>query len=116
MSGFLSVVKKFQFNENDQFKLSGPDSTLETKLISLTRLNLNIQAKVESDSINYVLLDDDPQIDTDRLIVATDINFDPTKDGSKKISLRNTCLLPKIKGLLPLTCMLFAPFMELRYN
>ena len=109
-----SLLKTFEFNKHDRIVVKGPDSGLETTLKLLTRVNQDIGARVESDSINYVLLDDDPQIETDRLLIAGDISFDPNKD-IKKSSLKNTCLLPKIKGLLPLTCMLYAPFMELRF-
>jgi hypothetical protein len=115
MSSTSSLLKTLEFDRNNQLRINGPDSSLETQIRSLTRLNLNIPARVESDSINYILLDDDPQIETDRLLVAAEISLDPTKEKNRKGSLKNTCLLPKIKGLLPLTCMLFAPFMELRF-
>ena len=115
-----SLLSSIEFEKEHYSKriyITGPESPLEIKEIS--QLNYlskfyNIKARINTDSINYVLLDDDPQIQTDRLLIACDIACDITRD-TKKSHLKNTCLLPKIKGLLPLTCMIFAPFMELRF-
>jgi hypothetical protein len=94
--------------------LKGPQSPLETyakPVIRMEKQKRSIQVRVERESINYVLLDDNSDIEADRLLVAADIS-----KNNDYLKLRNTTLFPKIKGLFSLCCMLFCPTLEFRYK
>jgi hypothetical protein len=120
MPNLESLLEKIEYDDEENYNsisIGGPRSPLETRVTPIIRIATHYfdKATISSDSVNYVLLDDDPQLQTDRLLIAGDINFNPTRE-TKVYQLRKTCLMPKIKGLLSLTCILFAPFMELRFK
>jgi hypothetical protein len=68
---------------------------------------------VAKDSINGVLLDEDYETQCSTLVVAAHM-ADSTEDQAK-VTLRNTTMFPKIKGIVSLCLLCFAPQVELRY-
>ena len=69
-------------------------------------------ARVESDSVNSIVLNDEPQDKHQRLMVAACVALNST---GNTVLARNTTLLPNIPGLAHLMCLVFAPSVELRY-
>ena len=91
--------------------LSGPRSPLEVNLTSLANNASNRKVTIENSSVNSILLDTDPEDPHERLLVSNVVG--QSQRGSV-LTLRNTTLLPNIKGLTSLICMMFAPKIELR--
>jgi len=77
----------------------------------LTSVGHSKTIHVENNSVNSILLDDDPD-QSRRLLVAQTV-----KQGSgENLILRNTTFLPSITGLATLLVLCFAPRIELRCN
>ena len=84
--------------------------------------------RVERDSLNSVIIDNEPQDKHERIMVSCYVELNPTGNTIVLrytklhiISLnlccnRDTTLLPNIHGLSCLICMLFAPTAEMRYT
>ena len=106
-----------QFSKHDKFELKGcPWSPLEIQLNPLTqknRLTRSSRVKIAPDSINYILLDDEPDINCSSLLVSHKIE---STEKSSQLILRNTCLLPKVRGLISLCLLAFSPMVELRVD
>jgi hypothetical protein len=102
---------KYSDDDNDwiEFKNS-PMSPLEISVESLTLCTRKDLIKIDKDSVNYVILDDEYEVKCSNLLVAYDVNINTTNT----IRLRNTTLFPKIKGLVSLCLLTFSPFVELR--
>jgi hypothetical protein len=96
-----------------EIKLFGPFSPLEVQFYPLVRICKSKTASVERESINFAQIDDDSQVPYERLLVASEVHLNSV--GTKML-LRKTCLLPKIKGLMSLCCLLFAPTAEVRVS
>ncbi|KMQ97708.1 putative atp-dependent rna helicase spindle-e-like protein [Lasius niger] len=94
-------------------KLQGPYSPLEMELIQLTSVGKLKKTIVDSNSVNCVLLDDDHDQSSGRLLVAQIVNQGSNSGG---LILKNTTFLPSIPGLAALLALSFAPCMELRCN
>lgn len=62
-------------------------------------------------SINRILLDQDHTLNCSNLLVAHKIS-----ENGKDLILRETCLFPKIKGLVSLVLLAFSPEVEFRYD
>lgn len=93
--------------------LDGAYSPLEIKCHPMMRRNC-ANVRIDHSSINFVLLDDEPEIVCSSLIVAHKIE---NSDGSKQdLKLRNTSLFPKKLGLTSLCLLLFSPVIELRVD
>ncbi|KAJ9575274.1 hypothetical protein L9F63_025774, partial [Diploptera punctata] len=93
--------------------LRGPNSPLEMKLYSLTRVGATRTVNIEWNSVNSVLLDSEPQDPHDRLLVAAYVGQNSQGD---RLTLRHTTLMPNIHGLASLIPLIFAPRIELRVN
>lgn len=109
------TTKSMNSLSDEMIPLHGPISPLEAKFIkSLSRIDLkrNYTPMIHYESINYVLLDDEPEVESDRLLVTNGVNCN---DKTSSCSLRRTCLMPKKRGFLSLCCLLFTPFAEFRY-
>ena len=68
-------------------------------------------SRVERDSVNSVVIDPEPQIKHEKMMVAANVALNPS--GSATLA-RETTLMPSILGLPYLLCLLFAPSAELR--
>jgi hypothetical protein len=99
------------YEKNDFIELgNSPYTPLKCIAHAITRKLLHKTVRISRESVNFVLLDDEPEMKCSNLIVANKV--ETTDDG--KIKLRNTCLFPKIKGLVSLCLLIFAPTAELR--
>ncbi|XP_041969908.1 probable ATP-dependent RNA helicase spindle-E isoform X2 [Aricia agestis] len=91
--------------------LRGPHSPLETTLRNVMYASREKQVHVEWNSVNSVLLDTEPQELYERLLVAGEVG---QHEGSNKLNLRHTTMMPNIRGLPAIIALLFCPSAELR--
>ncbi|CAG9565445.1 unnamed protein product [Danaus chrysippus] len=91
--------------------LKGPYSPLEMSLHNLMYASRNKQVLVEWSSVNSVLLDTEPQEVYQRLLVSAEVG---QSASSSTLSLRNTTMMPNIRGLPAIIALLFCPEAELR--
>lgn len=103
-------INKLTFNESSQFRIN-TYTPLEVRPNSMTRCSRNCKVRIPSDSVNFVLLDEEPNINCSSLIVAHTMG---ARSDQNEIVLRNTCVFPKIKGLVSLCLLAFAPEVEFR--
>ena len=92
--------------------LDVPKSPLEFTLKSLANIASDRIVNIENSSVNSILLDNDPDNPYKGLLVSNVVQ----NQQDTVLRLRNTTLLPNIKGLTSLICMMFAPKIELRSN
>ena len=92
--------------------LKGPINPYEVSFQSITRAGGLRSAKIESDSVNSIVIDSEPHDMHDKLMVASYISVG---SSGNVLLARNTTLLPNIHGLAHIVCMIFAPTIELRY-
>ncbi|XP_044263984.1 probable ATP-dependent RNA helicase spindle-E [Tribolium madens] len=90
-------------------ELKGPFSPLEIKVCGLVQATVGAPVHVDGDSINAVILDDNPEDCHARLLVAAQVSQSSTT-SSMKIS--QTTIMPNIPGLPMLMTLLFCPQME----
>lgn len=69
-------------------------------------------ARVERDSVNSVVISSDPTNPTPHMMVAAFVGISPSRNG---LIIRDSTVLPKIRGLSSLMTLLFAPVAEYRY-
>ncbi|XP_033096536.1 ATP-dependent RNA helicase TDRD9-like [Anneissia japonica] len=93
--------------------LQGPYSPLEVNFSGVTAIGSIRSVRIERESVNSVTLDNEPQATYQKLMVAAHVSLN--NSGSCLIA-RSTTLMPDIKGLPPLICILFAPAIELRMD
>ncbi len=96
---------------NETRQLIGPYSPLEMKMYGKVHSLLGFGVKIEDDSVNSVLLDDQPGDSHERVLVAGQVG---TKMDRKSVIVRSTTLLPNIPGLPAILTLLFAPRAEFR--
>lgn len=68
-------------------------------------------AKIEKDSVNSIVVDNEPQDKHERMMVAANVAV--TSSGNIVLA-RNTTLMPNHNGLHFLVCLLFTPAVEMR--
>ncbi|KAM6170841.1 ATP-dependent RNA helicase TDRD9 isoform 1-T1 [Erethizon dorsatum] len=93
--------------------LHGPFNPYELKCHSLTRISKFRCVWIDKESINSVIISEEPADLHQRMLVAASLSVNAT--GSTML-LRETSLMPPIPGLPALLSMLFAPVMELRLD
>ncbi|GFR02577.1 ATP-dependent RNA helicase TDRD9 [Trichonephila clavata] len=94
-------------------KLHGPFNPLEVSYSGLTHLDRIKCTKVERDSVNSVSFNSEPQDSYYSMLIAASVGVG---QNNMELILRNTTLLPKIRGLPTLICLLFTPYAEIRTN
>jgi hypothetical protein len=117
------LLETLRFDSNRVLHLRGPESPLEIQKI-LPKIHINLhhlhhgmgrKPRISRDSLNNILLDDQPEVNAIRLLVSHDVSVIKNRESAgDHLSLKKTCLLPKQKDLLTICCMLFAPIIELR--
>jgi ATP-dependent RNA helicase TDRD9 len=92
------------------------ENPLKINLHPMTRsLHKIVNVSIGTESCNRILLDDEPETNCSSLIVAS--NFSKrTNNQNDRISMRETCLFSKLKGIVSLCLMTFAPYAELRVD
>ena len=91
--------------------LRGPSSPYEVSFYAMTNIGGVRPARIERDSVNSVVVDNEPQDKHERMMVAARVALNPS--GSACVA-KETTLLPNIHGLPHLVCLLFAPTIEMR--
>ncbi|KAF6209821.1 hypothetical protein GE061_015572 [Apolygus lucorum] len=93
--------------------LQGPKSPLEMSINSITRKCLGKIASIDFNSVNSVLLDNNPMDTSSRLVVAGTVTQNFQGD---RLTLRNTTIMPAIRGIVGIMCLVFTPKAELRVD
>ncbi|XP_012544435.2 probable ATP-dependent RNA helicase spindle-E [Bombyx mandarina] len=91
--------------------LKGPYSPLESSLHNLMYSSRDKPVQIDSSSVNSVLLDTEPQITYERLLVAAEVG---QNESFSKLTLRLSTLMPNIPALPAIIALLFCPTAELR--
>ncbi|CAI9737997.1 ATP-dependent RNA helicase TDRD9-like [Octopus vulgaris] len=94
-----------------KIKLHGPSNPLEMSFSGMTNSGRLRGAKIDSDSVNCVAIDDNPQNSSARMMVAAFVHMNA---NGVNVITRDTTLMPHIAGLPALVAMLFTPYCELR--
>jgi hypothetical protein len=70
------VLRKVKYSDDQEIECKGPNSDLKVYCKPITylnsKINTNVRAKVARDSVNYVLIDDQPEKQCDRFLIACD--------------------------------------------
>lgn len=92
--------------------LNGPLSPLETQIYPLTNGGQSKTVEIDSHSVNVVMLENEPNDISYKYLVAVSVcqKLDSTTD---KISVRQTTMMPHIRGFGPLMAAIFCPAMEM---
>lgn len=93
-------------------QITGPFSPLRIEVYGLS-LNTMATIKIPRNSVNGVLLENEPNDLSEKHLVAVHVC---QNDETKAISLRNTTLMPNIRLFGPLMAAIFAPRMLLKTN
>ena len=105
------LIDQAEFHRFNTFNLNGAYSPLEIKCKPIMQQhNRYNEVRISSSSINYVLLDEEPEIECPSLIIADKIEI------NIKIILRNTSKFPKRDGIATLCLLLFSPVVVLRVD
>ena len=112
--------------------LSGPTNPLEMRMYGKVASLTGFTVHIEGDSVNSILLDDQPGDCHERVLVAAMVRHRYLKifivlfiiiffqvgihAVENRVTVRHTTLLPAIHGLPALLTLLFAPRVELRAN
>lgn len=96
----------------DSMRIKGPFTPLETTLYGLTQ-NSSGRPQIEVDSVNHVLLENEPNDMSEKYLVAVTAN---QNDEHSSITVRQTTLMPNIRLFAPLMAAIFAPKMKLLRN
>uniref|UniRef100_A0A1B0DNM6 Uncharacterized protein n=1 Tax=Phlebotomus papatasi TaxID=29031 RepID=A0A1B0DNM6_PHLPP len=91
-----------------QLSLKGPTSPLTANLFSLTKSASMKNCRIERNSVNSVLLDNNYQDYHQKMLVATHIK----KSGNGDLLLYQTTVMPNIPGLMALLSLIFCPTAE----
>ncbi len=91
--------------------LKGPSSPYEVSFSAMTVGGNLRSVRVQNDSINSVVINNEPQDKHARMMVAGQVILNPS--GNTCLA-RDTTLLPAISGLVHIMCLLFAPTVEMR--
>lgn len=91
--------------------LKGPFSPLEVTYQGMTKVDSYRSVNVDRDSVNSVSLTSDPRDTEGHMLIGCHVGLSPSNNS---ITVRNTTLMPKVRGLPALLCLLFAPCAELR--
>ncbi|XP_012273782.1 probable ATP-dependent RNA helicase spindle-E [Orussus abietinus] len=93
--------------------LKGPYSPLEIRLLHLTSAGRTKRINIEWNSVNSILLDNNPEDSHEQLLVAGSVG---QSSNGTNLMLRNTTLMPNVPGLTAIISLVFAPKIELRRN
>ena len=112
-----SILQNIEF-DHQQYVSLRIESPLVTSLDGMTRnlrasRNRHTRYSISSDSVNKILLDDEPEIQCANLVVSYTTS---SSSNSETLYLKETTLFPKLKGIVSLCLLTFSPFVELRVN
>ncbi|XP_054164697.1 ATP-dependent RNA helicase TDRD9-like [Oppia nitens] len=98
-------------DSHEKIAIKGPHSPLECTFIGVNRKTAHKTVHVDKDSVNHIVLEPDYMSKTGRLLVSSSIGL---SNNTNNITLRDTTLMPNIRGFASLVAMLFAPRVQLR--
>lgn len=90
----------------------GPYSPLETSVFPTAEGARQKTTTIDSNSINSVLLGNDPQDASEKYMVAASVS--QGQGQSESLILRQTTLMPNIRGFGPMIASIFCPRMEVK--
>ncbi|KAL3874648.1 hypothetical protein ACJMK2_037630 [Sinanodonta woodiana] len=93
--------------------LHGPNNPYEMNFYSITNVGRLRNVKIDPDSVNSIAIDDEPQDQHQRMMVAGYVGLNPS--GTSMIA-RDSTIMPLIPGLPALVCLLFSPMAEIRID
>lgn len=91
----------------EKVQLKGPYSPLEMKVCGLVQSIVGANVRVDGESVNAVMLDDNPEDPHARLLVAGHV-----LQSGANVKVSQTTLMPNIPGFPMLMLLLFCPQME----
>lgn len=97
--------------------LHGPISPLETRIYSLTKEGKDKSVEIDKQSVNVVMLENEPNDISYKYLVAVSACQKQEKEGGIKVNMlnvRHTTMMPHIRAFAPLMAAIFAPAMELQ--
>lgn len=96
-----------------EIRLQGPFSPLEIPIYSMTEACRMRSVKIDPLSVNSVVLDNDPHQKSERYLVAASVG-DAVK--MNELSVRDTTLMPNIRGFGAMMALIFCHTMEIKRN
>ena len=109
----IGTVKEDPSQLRERIGLQGPFSPLQHKIMCQYRVGSFRMTNIDPDSVNSVLLDQNPTDTEERWLVAGMVGI--SSNGEAQY-VRNTFWLPDKPGIGALLTMLFAPQVELRHS
>lgn len=97
---------------HQRVNLRGPFSPLETTVYSPFVNSNTSTVNIDPMSVNSVLLDNVPLESAERYIVGASVT--QSSEGAGQLTLRETTLMPDIRGFGPLMALLFCPMMQMK--
>lgn len=92
-------------------RLKGPQSPLETTITAMIECSRYQIVSIDSNSVNCVLLNNDPQEHASKFMVAASVTQKPS---SSELMARHTTLMPCIRGFGAMMALIFSPTMEIK--
>lgn len=99
----------------NEVTLMGPTSPLEIEIYPLTRGGQSRSVTIDNDSVNVVMLENEPNDISLKYLVAVSVcqKVDSNDKTTNKISVRQTTMMPHIRAFGPLMAAIFCPTMEM---
>jgi len=95
-----------------QVTLKGPFSPLEGDVVPLAPSRSGMRCTVSNESVNCVMLDENPENCTPRLLICSRVT---QSRMARNINLFTTTIMPDVPGIDGLISILFTPRAEFRY-
>lgn len=92
--------------------LRGPISPLEISIFPVANSSNLKNVKIDQSSVNSVMLENEPNDMSDKYLVSSSVC--QMGNDNNDLSVRQTTLLPHIRGFAPLMAAIFCPTMELK--
>nr|CAB3266885.1 putative ATP-dependent RNA helicase TDRD9 [Phallusia mammillata] len=102
-----------RMKHSDKVTVQGPRTTFETSFFSITNIGRLRSVNIDRSGVNSVSIHQDPKNLNRCMLIAAQVGIN--QSGSTMLA-RNTTIMPPIKGLLPLLCLIFAPVVEFRVD
>lgn len=99
-------------SEMTEVKLKGPYSPLEINIFPLTIGGRSKNVDIDSHSVNAVMLENEPNDISYKYLVAVSV-CQKNDSNTSKINVRQTTMMPHIRGFGPLMTAIFCPSMEM---
>lgn len=95
-----------------EMTLTGPFSPIEIQIYPLTNGGKSKTVEIDNYSVNAVMLENEPSDVSYKYLVAVSV-CQKNESNTDKINVRQTTMMPHIRGFGPLMAAIFCPMMEL---